>query len=55
VVAEEAAMRGLPVIFMDNVPMEVPSEHRSEGRSGTVEALALELAETARERFKQRS
>ncbi len=53
VVAEEAAVRGLPVIFMDNMPMEVSSERRSEGGSGTVEALALELAETARERFKQ--
>lgn len=55
VVAEEAAVRGLPVIFMDNVPMEVSSQRRPEGGGGTLEVLARELAEMARERFKQRS
>lgn len=44
VVAEEAVARGLPVIFMDNVPRE----------GATFEALARGLAAKARERFEQR-
>lgn len=54
VVAEEAAARELPVIFMDNVPMVSPESGPEEG-SGALEALARELAATARERFEQRS
>ena len=53
VVAEEAAARGLPVVFVDNVPVEVLAggvrgERRARG-------LARELAAMARERFEQRS
>ncbi len=54
VVAEEAAARGLPVIFMDNVPVEVSPESGPDKGSG-LEALALGLAARARERFEQRS
>ena len=55
VVAEEAAARGLPVIFMDNLPVEVSPEGGLEEGSGVLAALARELAATARERFEQRS
>jgi cyclic 2,3-diphosphoglycerate synthetase len=55
VVAEEAALRGLPVIFMDNVPLEVsPAGVPGETRA-TLEVLAQELAARARERFEGRS
>ena len=55
VVAEEAAARGLPVIFMDNEPMEVSSEGGLREGAAALEALARDLAATARERFEQRS
>ena len=44
VVAEEAAVRGLPVIFMDNVPVEVSPESGLDKGSSGLEALALGLA-----------
>ena len=55
VVAEEAAARGLPVVFVDNVPVEVAPEGGLDKGSSGLEALARGLAETARERFEQRS
>ena len=55
VVAERAAQRGLPVVFMDNVPVEVSGEGVLLEESGTLEDLALQLAALARERFEQRS
>jgi cyclic 2,3-diphosphoglycerate synthase len=61
VVAEDAAARGLPVVFMDNVPIPVPDDdvlgERGSGASGGgggLEALIEELAATARERFERR-
>ncbi len=64
VVAEEAAARGLPVVFMDNVPVEVPEESPAAlgnvepdggGRgSAGLEALVRQLAVAARERFERR-
>jgi cyclic 2,3-diphosphoglycerate synthase len=61
VVAEDAAARGLPVVFMDNVPMAVPDGGvPGEGGSGAsgaggLDDLIEELAATARERFERRS
>jgi cyclic 2,3-diphosphoglycerate synthetase len=54
VVAEEAAARGLPVIFMDNIPRVSPESGSEEG-SDALEALARGLAASARERFEERS
>jgi len=53
-VAEEAEARGLPVIFMDNMPMVSPERGQAEG-SGALEALVRGLAASARERFEERS
>jgi cyclic 2,3-diphosphoglycerate synthetase len=50
VVAEVAEARGLPVVFLDNVPEEAAGE-----TSGALRGLAEELAERARERFERRS
>jgi cyclic 2,3-diphosphoglycerate synthetase len=49
VVAAEAEARGLEVVFVDNVPVEVPP-----GQEGGLAQLAQELAELARERFAAR-
>jgi cyclic 2,3-diphosphoglycerate synthetase len=49
VVAAEAEARGLEVVFVDNLPVEVPP-----GREGGLAQLAQELAELARERFAAR-
>ncbi len=49
VVAEEAEARGLPVVPVDNVPVEVPP-----GRLGRLDELAEELAGMAKERFDSR-
>jgi cyclic 2,3-diphosphoglycerate synthetase len=46
IVAEEAERRGLPVGFVDNVPVEVPP-----ARPGDLRALALALADMAHERY----
>ena len=53
-VAEEAAARGLPVVFMDNVPVPPPGGGAPEDAGG-LEALAQGLAAKARERFERRS
>ena len=55
VVAEQAAERGLPVVFMDNVPVEVAPDGALREGSGTLEGLARELAATAKRRFAERS
>ena len=55
VVAEEAARRGLPVVFMDNEPVEVSPEGVLLEQSGALEDLARELAALAGERFARRS
>ena len=55
VVAEKAAELGLPVVFVDNVPVEVRAEGVLLEENRTLEDLALELAALARERFEQRS
>jgi cyclic 2,3-diphosphoglycerate synthase len=54
VVAEKAAERGLPVVFMDNVPVEVSPEGALREESGALEDLARELAALAGKRFEQR-
>lgn len=46
VVAETAEMRGVPVVFVDNLPVEV-----APAREGDLAGLCLELAEVARERY----
>jgi cyclic 2,3-diphosphoglycerate synthase len=53
VVAEEAVARGLPVVFMDNVPVVV-SAGGGEAESGRLDGLAVGLAARARERFERR-
>jgi cyclic 2,3-diphosphoglycerate synthetase len=55
VVAEEAAGRGLPVVFMDNVPVDVSPEGIGAESSGSLEALVEDLAAKAKERFEQQS
>jgi cyclic 2,3-diphosphoglycerate synthetase len=55
VVAEQAVMRGLPVVFMDNLPVEVSPEGALREGSKALEDLALQLAATARQRFEQHS
>jgi cyclic 2,3-diphosphoglycerate synthetase len=54
VVAEKAAERGLPVVFMDNAPVEVSPEGVLREESGALEELARELAALAGKRFEQR-
>jgi cyclic 2,3-diphosphoglycerate synthetase len=49
VVAEEAAARGLEVVFADNLPVEV-----APGRTGRLAEMAKELGQTAKERFESR-
>jgi cyclic 2,3-diphosphoglycerate synthase len=49
VVAEEAAARGLPVIAVDNLPVET-----APAREGALKDMVLRLAEEARERFESR-
>lgn len=49
VVAEEADARGLPVVPVDNLPLEA-----APGRPGRLAELAEELAEMAKERFESR-
>jgi cyclic 2,3-diphosphoglycerate synthetase len=49
VVAEEAAARGLEVVFVDNLPVEVAPE-----RAGRLAEMARELGQTAKERFESR-
>jgi cyclic 2,3-diphosphoglycerate synthetase len=49
VVAEEASARGLPVVLVDNVPVEVRPAER-----GRLAEVAKELAAMARERFEAR-
>jgi cyclic 2,3-diphosphoglycerate synthetase len=53
-VAEEAARRGVPVVFMDNEPLEVAEDGRPL-EAGGLRMLAEELAAAAKERFEQRS
>jgi len=50
VVAEQAEARGLKVVFLDNLPVEV-----SPARPGRLVEIAKELAEMARERFESRA
>ena len=49
VVAEEAAARGLEVVFVDNLPVEV-----APGRKGALAELSRELGRMAKERFDSR-
>jgi cyclic 2,3-diphosphoglycerate synthetase len=49
VVAEEAEARGLPVVPVDNLPIEV-----APGRPGHLAETVEELATLARERFESR-
>jgi cyclic 2,3-diphosphoglycerate synthetase len=49
VVAEEADARGLPVMPVDNLPLEA-----APARPGRLAELAEELAEIAKERFESR-
>lgn len=49
VVAEEASVRGLPVVPLDNMPVEAAGE-----RPGRLKELVATLAETARQRFESR-
>ena len=49
VVAEEASARGLPVVPLDNIPIEAAGE-----RPGRLKELVVTLAETARQRFESR-
>ncbi len=49
VVAAEAEARGLEVVFLDNLPLEV-----APGEQGRLAGLAGELAQLARERFETR-
>lgn len=49
VVAEEAGARGLEVVFVDNLPVEVAPE-----REGRLAEIAEELAQLAKERFESR-
>jgi predicted GTPase len=46
VVAEAADRLGLPVVFVDNVPVEV-----APARLGDLDAVCLEVARTAERRF----
>jgi cyclic 2,3-diphosphoglycerate synthetase len=55
VVAEEAEARGLSVVFMDNVPVEVAPGRDSRHGSRALEELAQQLAAKAAERFKERT
>jgi cyclic 2,3-diphosphoglycerate synthetase len=55
VVAEEAAARELPVIFMDNEPIEVSFEGGPREDRPALEALAWDLVAKAKDRFEQRS
>jgi cyclic 2,3-diphosphoglycerate synthetase len=50
VVAEEGEARGLPVVAVDNITVEVPP-----AREGRLAGLARELASMARERFENRT
>jgi len=50
VVAEGAAARGLSVVFVDNLPMEVAPE-----RPGRLAEMAEELADMAKSRFESRA
>ena len=54
VVAEKAAERGLPVVFMDNMPVEVGPDGGLREESGTLAVLARDLAGKAAQRFKER-
>jgi len=54
-VAEVSAERGLPVVFTDNVPVEVGPDGGLREESDTLSRLAQELAELARERFERQS
>jgi cyclic 2,3-diphosphoglycerate synthetase len=53
-VAEKAAERGLPVVFMDNLPVEVGPDGALRQEGATLEHLARELAGMARRRFERR-
>ena len=55
VVVAKAVERGLPVVFMDNEPVEVSPEGVLQEASGALEDLARELAALAGKRFAQRS
>jgi len=50
VVAEEATARGIEVVFVDNVPVEMPPE-----QPGRLAEMAEELAELAKTRFESRA
>ena len=54
-VAEKAAERGLPVVFMDNIPVEVGPDGGLREESETLEELARELAGVAKQRFEERA
>lgn len=55
VVAEMAAERGLPVVFMDNIPVEVGPDGALREGSSTLDEMVRRLAETAGQRFEQHS
>jgi cyclic 2,3-diphosphoglycerate synthetase len=54
VVAEKAAALGLPVVFMDNLPVEVSPDGGLKETGGSLEGLAGQMAAIAGERFEQR-
>jgi cyclic 2,3-diphosphoglycerate synthase len=54
VVAADAAERGVPVVFMDNQPVEVSPDGALREESDALKGMALQLAATAKERFEQR-
>jgi cyclic 2,3-diphosphoglycerate synthase len=54
VVAEQAEAWGLPVVFVNNVPLEVDAKGRVEEDGAALEELAQGLAATAAERFGRR-
>jgi cyclic 2,3-diphosphoglycerate synthetase len=53
-VAEEAMGRGLPVVFMNNVPVDVSPEGAGDDWGGGLESLVRGLAAEATERFERR-
>jgi cyclic 2,3-diphosphoglycerate synthetase len=54
VVVEEAEARGLPVVFMDNIPVEVEPGRGTDQGGSVLQDLAQGLAAKAVERFKER-
>jgi cyclic 2,3-diphosphoglycerate synthase len=54
VVAEAAAERGLPVVFMDNEPVEISPATGAQEAGARLEALPAELAAKAKKRYAER-